>query len=432
MNSHQRRLVSLGLACLASARCDHARAQATNQTPDQTSGAKISVNVNAVLVPVVVRDAQGRAVGNLKKEDFRIFDENKEQVISGFTVENLAPGPNSANNSTTMGATASPVRATAPNRIIVFLVDDLHLGSAEVAAVQKATTAMLSESLTDSDMAAVVSISGSNSGLTRDRSKLRDAIMKISPHGVFHNAGGECPEIDYYRADLIENKRDSGALEAATQAALTCAHLDLQTMHEEAQRTAKSAATRALAMGDQDVRVTLDVIREFVRRLSVLPGQRTLILVSPGFLTVAHDALAEKSRILDLAAQSDVKICALDARGLYTTGVNASEQGTSSSMSSMTGQDLQYRRESMNLSEDVLGELAAGSGGTYFHGSNDMEGGFRRLTAPPEYTYLLEFSVANVKQNGAYHRLRVTLNQGGLALQARRGYFAAKPPKDEK
>ena len=432
-DSHQLRRFFLGSACLASAMCDHGMAQATNQAPDQTNGAKISVNVNAVLVPVVVHDTQGRAVGDLKKEDFRVFDESKEQVISGFTVERFASGSGNANEPTPIGATATVVRAVPPNRIIVFLVDDLHLWFRGNSWGPKGYERDASDSLTDSDMGAVVSISGNNSGLTRDRGKLREAVkMKSSPHGIFQSAGRECPDIDYYHADLIENKHDSGALEAATQAALTCGHLDPQTMHEEAQRAARSSATRVLAVGDQDVRVTLDVVREFVRRLNALPGQRTLILVSPGFLTVTHDAVAEKSRILDLAAQSDVRISAVDARGLYTSEMNASQQGASSTISSMTGQDLQYRRQSMNLSEDVLGELADGSGGTYFHGSNDMEGGFRRVTAAPEYTYLLEFSAAKVKQNGTYHRLRVTVNQSGFAVQARRGYFAASPPKDEK
>ena len=83
-------------------------------------------------------------------------------------------------------------------------------------------------------------------------------------------------------------------------------------------------------MGDQDVRATLSTIIRFVRGLATLPGERQLILVSPGFLTVTEEAVAEKSQILDVAAQSNVVISALDARGLYTTILPASEKGSQS------------------------------------------------------------------------------------------------------
>jgi hypothetical protein len=39
------------------------------------------VRVNLVLVRVVVRDAQGKVVGNLKREDFQLFDSRKAQTI---------------------------------------------------------------------------------------------------------------------------------------------------------------------------------------------------------------------------------------------------------------------------------------------------------------------------------------------------------------
>jgi len=41
-------------------------------------------NVDVILVPVVVRNRQGVAVGDLTANDFQVFDNKKRQVISGF------------------------------------------------------------------------------------------------------------------------------------------------------------------------------------------------------------------------------------------------------------------------------------------------------------------------------------------------------------
>ena len=201
-------------------------------------------------------------------------------------------------------------------------------------------------------------------------------------------------------------------------------------MRDVAERLAESAAVRVLAIGDQDIQVSLATIRDYVRKMAALPGQRLLILVSPASLILTHEARADESQIIDMAAQANVTVSALDARGLYTTEIDASEMIKGSAQTAQLKSE--YRRNSMSLNENVMAELAYGTGGTYFHNSNDLEGGFQRLTKAPEYLYLLEFSVKNVKKNGSYHRLKVTVNQEGLRLQARRGYFAEKPAKKKK
>lgn len=86
----------------------------------------------------------------------------------------------------------------------------------------------------------------------------------------------------------------------------------------------------------------------------------------------------------------------------------------------------------MSLKKDVMAELAEGTGGTFFHNSNDLEGGFRKLTAASEYVYLLELSLENVKHDGTYHPLKLKVDQDGLKLQARPGYFAPPPEKNKK
>jgi VWFA-related protein len=406
---------------------------ARQKPPSEDGDFKIAVGVNAVLVPVVVRDAQGHAVGNLKKENFQVFDQGKPRPISGFTIERRAANesPRKASDPAPAVPGFAPPPATTPQRSIVFLFDNMHIGEGDLLRTQGVATKMLATPLADTDAAAVVSMSGVNSGLTRDRAKLQETIMKLTVQNLYRHGGRECPNIDYYEADLIQNKHQPMALETAIENASTCASLYGAT-HEMLQRMVIGAALRALEIGDQDVRVSLGFIGEVVRRMGALPGQRSLILVSPGFPTMTAEAMKEKSQILDLAAQSNVTISALDARGLYTAEIDASQRGGSSWRSLQTGSDSEYHRNVATGSENVMAELADGTGGTYFHNSNDLEGGFRSLAAAPEYLYVLEFSLENVKPDGSYHRLAVKVNQEGLKLQARRGYFAPKPEKGKK
>ena len=99
----------------------------------------------------------------------------------------------------------------------------MHLSIGDLAQAQKAGTKMLTASLADTDMAAIVSMSGKiNSGLTTDRAQLQDAIMKLQPQNLYRMTGSECPPMDYYHADLIENKHNSNALEAAIEEVMSC------------------------------------------------------------------------------------------------------------------------------------------------------------------------------------------------------------------
>jgi VWFA-related protein len=163
-----------------------------------------------------------------------------------------------------------------------------------------------------------------------------------------------------------------------------------------------------------------------------LPGRRTLVLVSPGFLTITPESMAEKSIILDMAAQANVTVSALDARGLYTTEIDASERGARSQMELSNGMATEYHSDSAERAGNVLGELADGTGGTYFHNSNDLQGGLQQLMAGPEYVYVLEFSLADVKRDESYHALSVRVNRSGVNVQARRGYFAPKKHRGKK
>jgi VWFA-related protein len=299
----------------------------------------------------------------------------------------------------------------------------MHLVSGDLMELQKAATKMVNGSLIPTDVAAVISMSGVSSGLTQDRGKLAEAIAKLQPQNLYRKIGRSCPTIDYYEADRIQNKHDRMAADSAIQSTMSCCDCAKQV----AQTMVEEAAGRSVQVGDQDAHVTLSFIHEIVGKMRQMPGQRILVLVSPGFLTISVDALNEKSRIIDLAAQSNVTISALDARGLYTTIIGASDGSLGSARQQRN--EAQYHGESTVLNEDVMAELADGTGGSFFHNSNDLLGGFQSLTATPEYVYLLEMSLQSVKQDGTYHPLKVKVDNDGLKLTARRGYYAPKAGK---
>ena len=197
------------------------------------------------------------------------------------------------------------------------------------------------------------------------------------------------------------------------------------TIRPFGQRLARSAAMRALAIGEEDARQSLLLIGAMVSAMSKLPGQRTLILVSPGFLSLSPEAMTFKSQLLDRAAGSNVVISALDARGLYSGSADAS-QGSNTTISDTFGQTSRDRLAAMESSENAMAELAYGTGGTFFHNNNDLENGLKGLAAAPEYLYLLQVSLKDVKSTGTYHRLQVKVDQHDVDVQARRGYFAPK------
>src|SRR5271165_5405555 len=269
------------------------------------------VKVNLVEIRVVVRDAQGHAVGNLKQEDFQLLDNGKPQVISRFAVEHGEPKPPVVKQETppeTPGATL-----ILPKRYVAYIFDDLHLQFADLAHVTGAAERHL-QTLGTTDRAAIFTTSGQNQvDFTDDRAKLQETLNQLRPRSGTAPGSTECPSVSYYIADLILNKHDPQALRVAAQDAMDCEGLQDP---RSAQSEARIAAQRALDLGSHETQLSLGALKDVVRRIAAMPGQRSILIISPGFYN--PDQLQEQAEVEDRALHSYVTINALDARGLYT------------------------------------------------------------------------------------------------------------------
>ena len=405
----------------------------TSNAPEMTShdaAANFKVNVRLVEVHVVVRDAQGKATGTLQKEDFQLFDDKKQQVITKFSVQK--PGLQVAReeqtsqplNSTPMATTSTPLPDLA-ERYVAYVFDDVHMQFGDLAQARTAAEKNL-KTLRPTDRAAIFTISGQNNlDFTDDQAKLRDAMDHIIPRPLVGNRLIDCPKMTYYIADLIQNKRDPQALAAVTADVLDCQFNNDPKMQALAQSVAQTAAAQGLSTGDAETHLALASLKDVVRRVSAVPGERCMVLVSPGFITPQQEY--DVDNIIDRAMRANIIISALDARGLYIVMPGGDITERVSRNAQVAGIEGLYQMSSASAEEDVMAELADATGGVFFHNNNDLAEGFRRIASTPEYYYVLAFSPQNLKLNGHFHNLKVTLKTTEkYSIQARRGYFAPR------
>jgi VWFA-related protein len=393
------------------------------------------VRVNLVLVRVVVRDQQGKIVSNLKKEDFQLYDNRKLQTISSFSVETPETRTASAVASSAAEGSSSSADAVGgkavvlPQRFVSMVFDDVHLSMTDATFVRDSATRFFG-ALAASDRVSLNTTSGQlTQEFTDDHDKLGKALLGIVPRSLTAQSFHDCPDVSYYQADLIVNKSDLQALAVATEDALQCAFNGDTTMTAAAQNLAHTAAYRMVAQGDNETQYAYRHLEDVVRRLASMPGQRVLVLVSPGFITTTLQS--EASEMVDRATRANIVINTIDARGLYAPDVMGDIADPPRDTFRTAGYKSSYRVAAQFAQEDVLAQLADGTGGKFFHNRNDVDEAMREAGAAPAFSYLLGFSPQNLKIDGRFHTLKVALtSKEKFGIQARHGYFAPKTLTD--
>jgi VWFA-related protein len=262
---------------------------------------------------------------------------------------------------------------------------------------------------------AILKASGGGLDLTDDYTKLHEALAGLKARGK--PEARSCPYMSYYMADAIVNQEDKFAIAAATRDAMECAFSGNSKAANAARQYALRAAREKDALGRTHADAVLGVLKHLVAAMANAPGERIIVVVSPGFLS--DDP--KHAQVLDTAVRDDIVISALDPRGLVPV-TDVTQQGA------FDPEKLKYKSLSETAETAVLEDLADATGGVFFHNNNDVGEGFRRVSARPEYSYVLAFSPENAKADGKFHKLKVKLNnKSGAVVQARKGYYSPKP-----
>jgi VWFA-related protein len=373
---------------------------AAQDTPDNSSTFKVTVNL--VLTRVVVRDSKGHAIGNLRADNFELLADRKRQTIRYFAVDHAAnPAPANEPRAARSGIEHREAvdREIPPHDFVAYVFDDVHLKSSDLVNAKSAALRHL-VSLSPSARVAIFSMSGHVMlDFTNDEAKIRENISKLQPTPFRTGVGEQLPSLN--------GLPGGGAAEAA---------MLQQQAHEQKFND------------EQQGQAGLDGLNAVVRRLSTMPGLKTMVVISPDF-SVSNQPLdiASYQSLIESALRAHVIVNGLDPRGLIspmTPGCDINEECPKGPLAAVIAPE---KPLAPVWTPALMYELTYTTGGTYFHSSNDLDEGFRRVDSIPEFSYVLGFSPAPVKSDGLVHPLQVRIkNSKGLTVQARRGYYAPK------
>ena len=233
--------------------------QSAQPTPATASGV-VKAEANLVLVDVVATDKKGNSVQDLEQRNFRLYEDDKEQVITTF----------SRTSATALEGPSQP-------RYLALFFDNTTMAPSDQMQVRKDAGEFLKKTASKERLAAVLDFVGSlriTQNFTADGDLLERAATGVKFAGVSPNERGQNTEV----ASL-------------------------------------GGPTGIQMRTDFAARSVLLALRSAVKDLASVRGRKILILFSAGF-PLTSDRQSELTATIDAANKANVAIYTVDVRGL--------------------------------------------------------------------------------------------------------------------
>ncbi len=213
-----------------------------------------------------------------------------------------------------------------PQRYVAYVFDDLHAEVPDLVRTKDTASKYLTASMTPTDRAAIFTTSGRVVlDFTDNREQLLHTIAKIQPVRLMRAVPDQCPRMNYYFADQWINKNNEQLKEELISDTIRCLYLNVSDpIHiEAAKQLANEVLEKAAGLSFPLATRTCGCRCQFYETLlgssPLMPGQRSLVLASPGFFSWDY---SQMTPVFDRALHANIAINTLDVRGLWMDAIS--------------------------------------------------------------------------------------------------------------
>jgi VWFA-related protein len=423
-----------------------------SQDKKQTKSADddvVRVTSNLVSLDVIVKDKKGKAITDLKPEDFAVSENGIPQKIEFFDstlTTNEAAQPTRPNDPTQPPNESTRPKSRTPSgfprNIIALVLDGQSTELANLKHVREGMVKYIRERISDSDSVALFAISGGLQLLqpfTRDKARLIAAVDKAYDSSTVSKTS-EARDI----AENISSLRDrvaggpSGPI-AATPAAGAAGSAAAEALI--AQRMLEEYIQLRSALSTQQTRPVLAALAAISEGLRSIPGKKTLVMFSQGF--VAAETLDwQVQSTIDIANRANVAIYIIDSGGLTGGAPTSGALVAGSPLGAISADtDMEHRRraaagesvfdisrqEGLNRQQDLLYRISEDTGGRFVKNTNDIAGGLERIDAEIRSRYTLAYRSTDSNFDGSFRKVKIEVRRPDTSVFSRAGYYAIPP-----